>query len=94
MPYVYIMSNKPNGTLYLGSTTNLVSRISQHKALTGKHFTAKYELIHLVWYEKYAELKHAQEQEWRMKKWKRRWKTDLINALNPDWRDLSELLNL
>ena len=94
MPFVYMMANKPNGTLYLGSTTNLQNRVLQHKTVLSDSFASKYDLHQLVWFQEFEALSDAQEQEWRMKKWKRQWKINLIIELNAEWRDLSDDFNL
>mgnify|MGYP001075023815 CR=1 FL=1 len=93
MPFVYIMTNKPNGTFYLGSTTDLQNRVFQHKTSTTDSFTRKYKLTQLVWFQEFENLVDAQAQEWAMKKWKRQWKINTILELNPNWRDLSEDFN-
>ena len=86
--WVYMMSNKRNGTLYIGSTSNLTLRVSQHKSGTGSQFTEKYGLTKLVWFEAFGDYETALTQERRMKKWRRQWKLDLINKNNPQWQDL------
>lgn len=87
-PCVYIVTNKPNGTFYIGVTSNLVQRIWQHKNKVVKGFTAKYGLHKLVWYEQHETMESAIGREKAMKFWKRRWKLNAIEQLNPDWRDL------
>ncbi len=91
--YVYILSNKKNGTLYIGVTSNLPSRINQHKAGEIEGFPRKYGLNRLVWYEPFENLHDARLVERQMKKWKRNWKINRIERLNPRWMDLSERLN-
>jgi putative endonuclease len=86
--WVYIMTNKRNGTLYLGSTSNLELRVGQHRAGTGSTFTKKYDLTRLVWYEEYPDYESAINNEHRMKKWRRQWKINLIEERNPNWGDL------
>ena len=91
--YVYIMTNKPFGTIYIGMTTNLSARIFQHKNGTGSDFCRKNDLDRLVYIEDYATPYEAITRERTMKAWKRRWKTDLIIKANPEWRDLWDDLN-
>ena len=86
--WVYIMTNKPNGTLYIGSTSNLEIRIGEHRDGTGRKFTKKYGLTSLVWYEECPDYDSAINEEHRIKKWRRQWKIDLIEKRNPDWNDL------
>lgn len=88
----YIMANKKNGTLYTGSTADLVARIAQHKSGAGSVFTGKYGCKRLVWYEKFDEMGPAIARERRLKSWPRRWKIELIETANPDWDDLTALV--
>jgi len=86
--YVYMMANAPYGTLYVGSTTNLVQRIWQHREGVNEGFTKQHGLKRLVWYEIHAEIMEAGLREKQIKLWKRDWKVNLIQGMNPDWRDL------
>ena len=86
--YVYILTNKRNGTLYIGVTSNLVQRIWQHRESLADGFTKKYSLKHLVYYEKHESAESAIHREKRLKEWKREWKLALIEKLNPSWDDL------
>ena len=86
--YIYFLANRPNGTLYLGATTDLVRRVHQHKARVIPGFTAKYNLNMLVYFEIYPDLEQAYSREYRLKKWHRAWKVALIECENPDWCDL------
>lgn len=89
--YVYILASKPNGTLYIGVTNSLFSRIFKHKLKENKNsFTAKYGVDKLVYYEEYQYIKDAILREKQMKVWKREWKIKLIKEENPVWRDLFE----
>jgi len=87
--YVYIMTNKHHTTLYVGVTSDLVSRIIQHRE---KHFprsfTAKYKCIKLVYFNSFDHIESAIEEEKRLKGGSRQQKLDLINELNPKWDDL------
>jgi putative endonuclease len=87
-PAVYMVTNKPYGTLYIGVTSALWNRICDHKNGTFDGFTKKYGLGSLVWYEHHHSMPSAIHREKRLKKWQRAWKLNLINAFNPDWRDL------
>ncbi len=90
MTFIYILTNKPYGTLYIGLTTNLVKRIDDHKNKVVKGFTAKYNLTNLVYYEIHEDIEKAAQRERLMKKWKRDWKIELIEKANPQWYDLYE----
>jgi len=86
--YLYILASKRNGTLYVGATTNLIQHIWQHKNTSFNRFTSKYAITRLVYYEAYNELEFAFEREKRLKAWKRAWKIELIEKMNPYWNDL------
>jgi len=87
-PVIYILSNKKNGTLYVGVSTNLIQRIWQHKNKISVGFSSKYELDKLVYYELHEDIKNAILREKQIKKWRREWKLNLINQQNPHWVDL------
>ena len=86
--YVYILSNKKNGTLYIGVTRNLVRRIYEHKEDLIEGFTQKYKVHNLVYYEQTNNVIVALIREKQLKKWNRQWKINLIEKENPDWLDL------
>ncbi|MBX9827332.1 MAG: GIY-YIG nuclease family protein [Xanthobacteraceae bacterium] len=86
--YVYIITNKPRGTLYVGVTNNLGRRIYEHREGTIAGFTKRYGLKQLVYFEKYDTPTLAIQREKNIKHWSRLWKLDLINSSNPQWRDL------
>ena len=88
IPCVYILTNKPNGVLYIGVTTNLVQRTWQHRQKLVAGFSNKYNLQRLVWYERHESIDFAITREKQMKKWNRGWKIQLIEASNPGWQDL------
>ena len=88
--YVYIMASSRNGTLYTGSTSDLIKRAWEHKNNVLPNFTAKYNVHLLVYYEIHATYIEAARREKRFKNWCRQWKLNLIEAINPDWRDLYE----
>jgi len=85
---VYIMTNRKNGTLYIGVTSNLPKRVYEHKCNLVKGFTQKYNLHKLVYFEAGSEILGAITREKQLKKWKRQWKIDLIEEENKEWRDL------
>ena len=89
-PCVCLLASKRNGTLYAGVTSNLPARIHQHRIGAVRGFTRDYGIKLLVWFEQHATMDSAITREKRIKKWNRAWKLDLIEAANPDWRDLAE----
>ncbi|MEG3618915.1 GIY-YIG nuclease family protein [Magnetovibrio sp. PR-2] len=89
-PCVYILTNKRNGTLYVGVTSNLAKRISEHKSDAVDGFSKEHSLHTLVHAEFLETMEDAIVREKRIKKWRRAWKLELIEKDNPDWRDLSE----
>jgi len=91
--YVYIMSNKRDGTLYIGVTSNLSRRIWEHREKIVEGFTARCGLDRLVYYESFDDIRDALQREKNMKHWPRAWKLALIQEMNPDWEDLYERLN-
>jgi len=88
--YVYILASRRNGTLYVGVTSDLVKRIEEHKQKLVDGFTKKYEITRLVYYEAFEDIRDAVIRERQIKEWKRKWKTALIQLVNPYWRDLYE----
>ena len=92
--FVYILTNKPSGTLYVGVTNNLVRRIYEHREKTADGFSKKYDLDMLVFYEQHATMPLAIQQEKNIKHWVRAWKIELIEGLNPTWDDLWEQITL
>ena len=86
--YVYILASKPNGTLYIGVTTDLIKRVYQHKNNILDGFTHKYNVHKLVYYEKTTDIESAIRREKQLKKWRRIWKIELIEKNNPLWEDL------
>ncbi len=87
-PYVYILASRKNGTLYIGVSSNLIQRVSQHKEGLIEGFTRKYGVKILVWYEQHGTMESAILREKSLKEWKRSWKIALIEQTNSDWRDL------
>ncbi|MDD4526471.1 MAG: GIY-YIG nuclease family protein [Candidatus Margulisbacteria bacterium] len=92
MYYIYIITNKPFGALYIGMTNNLVRRIYEHKEKLIDGFSKKYDLDKLVYYESYKTAKEAIIREKRMKKWNRDWKICKIIENNSEWDDLYETI--
>ncbi|MFA7298348.1 MAG: GIY-YIG nuclease family protein [Candidatus Absconditabacterales bacterium] len=88
--YVYILSNKKNGTLYVGVTSDLIKRIYEHKNKTIPGFSSQYGLDKLVYYEECGDIKNAIAREKQLKGGNRKNKLQLIENINPQWRDLSE----
>jgi putative endonuclease len=86
--YVYILASQKYGTLYIGVTNNLIKRTYEHKNNIIKGFTEKYSVHLLVYYEIHSEVYNAIVREKQLKKWKRDWKIELINKMNPEWKDL------
>ena len=92
--YTYIVASGRNGTLYTGSTDDLVNRVTQHKERSFAGFTAKYDVNQLVWFQIFGTREDAFRKERRIKKWNRLWKLQMIDTFNPDWRDLYDELRL
>ncbi|MGZ9898579.1 GIY-YIG nuclease family protein [Shewanella gaetbuli] len=86
--YVYILSNKPKGTLYIGVTSSLIKRVYQHKTKMSDGFTSKYNIKNLVYFEMYDDIYDAITREKLLKGWRRDWKLKLIEKKNPNWLDL------
>lgn len=86
--YLYILANKKNGVLYVGVTNDIQKRIFQHKKQLIKGFTSRYNVDKLIYFEEYRNVREAIIREKNIKKWKRQWKIDLIEKINPLWKDL------
>ncbi|MCX8476132.1 MAG: GIY-YIG nuclease family protein [Sphingomonas sp.] len=91
--YVYIVTNRKNGTLYTGVTNEISRRTVEHREGTGSRFAAKHSAFRLVYVEQHDRIEDAIVREKRIKKWNRAWKVALIESVNPDWRDLFYDLN-
>ena len=91
--YVYILASKKNGTLYIGMTNDLETRVLQHKQKINEGFTSKYNVINLVYFETFQYINDAIKREKQLKNWNRQWKINLIEEENKDWKDLSENWN-
>jgi putative endonuclease len=92
--YVYIMTNGPSGTLYIGVTSAIAARVAQHRQGSGSTFCRKHGLTRLVHVEIYETIEEAIVREKRLKAWNRAWKLNLIGRNNPDWLDLYDTLHL
>jgi len=86
--FVYILCNKPRGTLYVGASNELGRRVWEHKNKILPGFTARYGVDRLVWFEQHDWIDEALLRENRIKRWRRDWKIRLIEESNPDWHDL------
>lgn len=86
--HVYILASAKNGTLYIGVTNDLGKRIFDHREGRGSIFTRRYEVKTLVYYEPFERVDEAISREKELKKWRREWKIDLIQSMNPEWNDL------
>ncbi|PWB93548.1 GIY-YIG nuclease family protein [Methylosinus sporium] len=91
--WVYILASQRNGTLYIGITNNLSRRVFEHKRKLTPGFTSRYGVDMLVFYESYTDVTEAIAREKSLKKWNRAWKLQLIERINPTWRDLYQDLN-
>ena len=91
--WVYIMANRRNGVLYVGVTADLAKRAWQHRQGLAEGFTDRYGVTRLVWYERHERIEDAIQREKNIKHWPRKWKVDLIEGMNVEWRDLYEELN-
>ncbi|XYK80541.1 MAG: GIY-YIG nuclease family protein [Labrenzia sp.] len=91
--FVYILTNRIGGTLYVGMTNNLIRRISEHRDGTGSIFTRQHQLHRLLYFEMFERPEEAYQREHNIKKWKRSWKIRMIEEHNPDWVDLFPSLN-
>jgi len=90
--WIYIMTNRPNGTLYVGATANLARRVWEHRSDAVDGFTKKYGLHRLVYAERYEDILPAKQRELNIKHWPRAWKVVLILKNNPHWEDLYDRL--
>jgi putative endonuclease len=86
--FVYLLSNRPRGTLYVGVTNDLLRRSAEHRSGTLDGFTKRYGVTRLVWFEATPNIAAAIQREKTIKHWPRAWKINLIERQNPDWRDL------
>jgi putative endonuclease len=90
--WVYTVTNRPNGTRYVGVTSDLARRLREHREGVADGFAKKYGLKRLVWAERHDDIRSAIQREHNLKLWPRAWKAQLILAGNPGWNDLDEQL--
>ncbi len=93
-PCVYILASKRNGTLYIGVTGDIATRVWMHRQGNGSAFARKYGVHRLVWYEFHQDFGHAIAREKRLKNWRRIWKLNLTEETNPEWEDLYETIQM
>ena len=86
--WTYILASKRNGTLYVGVTNDLHRRVREHKHNQDHGFTSRYKVHRLVWCEEHSQIGDAIHREKQIKKWRRAWKLELIEHVNPQWHDL------
>jgi putative endonuclease len=91
--WIYILTNRPNGTLYVGVTDNLARRAWEHREGLVSGFATRYGLKRLVYYEYHADIREARQREQNMKHYPRAWKVRLVLLMNPDWNDLYDRLS-
>ena len=89
--FVYILASRPNGAIYIGRTEQLRSRVQAHQMGLSRH-TAKYNIRHLVWFERHEAFETSLRRERSIKRWRRSWKNALIAEKNPEWVDLSRVV--
>jgi putative endonuclease len=88
--FVYILASRRHGTLYIGVTSDLSGRVYEHRAGLTPGFTSRYGVHDLVYFEMFGTIEEAIAREKRLKRWRRDWKINLIEAKNPHWIDLYE----
>jgi len=93
-PCVYLLASGHYGAIYIGVTSNLIQRLVQHREGLLPGFTSRYKVHRLVRFEMFGDMGRAILREKQLKNWHRQWKINLINAENPEWRDLAVGLGL
>ena len=88
--YVYMMATRRNGTIYVGFSGDLTTRVRAHKSGNGAVFTGKYKVDKLVYFEPHSSRRKALHREYLMKRWRRQWKIELIEKFNANWDDLAK----
>jgi len=94
MPFVYILSSRSRNAIYIGSAIDLRKRVEQHRNGEGKAHTKTYRIELLVYFEIHETLEAARTRERSMKRWKRAWKDELIENINPAWQDITDQIPL
>ncbi|MXP11029.1 GIY-YIG nuclease family protein [Pseudoblastomonas halimionae] len=89
-PTVYILASHDRGRLYTGVTSDLLARLHRHRDELFDGYTRDREIKRLVWFERHDEIEIAIRREKTIKRWPRQWKFNVIEAENPEWRDLAE----
>jgi putative endonuclease len=90
--WTYIMTNRPRGVLYIGVTSDIAARVWQHRNGDGSHFCRRYKLYRLVLAEQHATIDEAIMREKMLKAWRRSWKIEVIETVNPQWLDLFKVI--
>ena len=90
--FVYVLASRYRGTMYVGITNDLSRRMGEHKSGAVPGFTKRYKVDRLVYHEAYTSILDARNRERILKRWRRDWKFDLIEAGNPNWNDLTSQL--
>ncbi len=86
--YIYILTNISRTVLYIGVTSDLIKRVTDHKNAEGSIFTKKYNLKYLLYFEEFSDINQAIQREKQLKNWRKEWKLNLISVLNPELKDL------
>ena len=94
VPCVYILASDRHGTLYIGVTSDLIQRLSQHRSAALPGFTTRHGIYRLVRFELFGDMTAAITREKQLKRWHRQWKINLLESENPDWHDLAPGLGL
>ena len=90
--WVYFLTNRPNGILYVGVTDNLIRRIWEHREGVVDGFTKRYGMKRLIYFEHYDDIRDVRQREQNLKHYPRAWKVRLVLLNNPNWDDLYEAL--
>ena len=91
--FVYILTNRPGGVLYIGVTADLAGRMAMHRVGSGSRFVHRYNLHRLVYVDRFEEIEAAVAREKQLKRWNRAWKVRLIEERNPEWADLFDKIS-
>ena len=94
LSYIYILTNISKTVLYIGVTSDLIKRVTDHKNSKGSIFTKKYNLKYLIYFEEFSDVNQAIQREKQLKNWRKEWKWNLVKEINPELKDLYEDLKL